>query len=90
VSDSFNDYASKVVRALRKSFIRAEADLSSETLSKKIRNASALKVPNVVVVGERERSQGKVTLRRHGKKEQAEMDLDALVSLLSDEIRLRR
>jgi threonyl-tRNA synthetase len=90
VSDSFNEYAASVVKALRRSFIRAEADLSSETLQKKIRNASVLKIPNVIVVGERERSQNKVMLRKHGKKEQEEMGLDSLVNILSDEIKSRR
>jgi threonyl-tRNA synthetase len=90
VSDSFNEYAASVVKALRRSFIRAEADLSSETLQKKIRNASVLKIPNVVIIGERERSQNKVMLRKHGKKEQEEMGLDSLVSMLSDEIKKRQ
>lgn len=73
VSDRFNDYGFKLVDELRGKFVRAELDPSNETMGKKIRNASKAKIPNVLVIGEREAADGTVTLRRFGKEEQQTM-----------------
>jgi threonyl-tRNA synthetase len=89
VAERFNGYASEIVERLRGELVRAEADLGPETLQKKIRSASLLKVPNVLVVGEREQTARGVTLRRHGVKEQESMGLDAFVAQIREEIRLR-
>ena len=67
------DYASKVAEILHGRLVRVEVDPSSDTLQKKIRNASAMKIPNLLIVGEREKSEGRVTLRRRGHKEQLSM-----------------
>jgi threonyl-tRNA synthetase len=75
VSDKFDDYARRVVDGLRAQFVRAELDASSETLNKKIRNAVTAKIPNVIVVGEREVETESVTLRRYGEREQQSMPL---------------
>jgi threonyl-tRNA synthetase len=45
-------------------------DDSSETLGKKIRNASKQKIPHVLVIGEKEQASDSVTLRRYGVEEQ--------------------
>jgi threonyl-tRNA synthetase len=73
VADRFNDYADKVVRELRGHMIRAEVEWSSDTLGKKIRNASKAKVPNALIIGEREAEDGTITLRRYGSREQQTM-----------------
>jgi threonyl-tRNA synthetase len=73
VADVFAPYAAKLVEDLRGSFVRAEADLSSDTLNKRIRNAVTSKIPNVLVVGEREQSDQSVTLRRYGSRDQEAM-----------------
>ncbi|MEE2828147.1 MAG: threonine--tRNA ligase, partial [Myxococcota bacterium] len=70
VAEPFANYASKLVEALRGDFVRAEADLSTETLNKRIRNAVTRKIPNVLVVGGREQEEETVTLRRYGSREQ--------------------
>ena len=75
VADVFNDYALKIVNRLRGQFVRAEADLSHDTLNKRIRNAVTSKIPNLLVVGERERDEGTVTLRRYGSRDQTTMPL---------------
>ena len=70
VSDRFNEYAEKLVATLRGQFVRAELDHSNERINKKIRNAVTHKIPNLLIVGEREEEQGTVTLRRYGVREQ--------------------
>jgi threonyl-tRNA synthetase len=75
IAEVFQGYAQKVVDRLRNNFVRAEVDTSSDTLNKRIRNAVTSKIPNVLVVGEREQSSETVTLRRYGSREQESMPL---------------
>ena len=89
VSDNFREYGEAIVARLRKSFVRAELDQSSETVGKKIRGAVTHKIPNIVVVGEREQSETAVTLRRYGSQAQTSMSLDAFEADLLDRIRTR-
>ena len=89
VSDAFTDYAEAVVKRLRKRFVRAEVDRSSETMGKKIRTAATEKVPNVLVVGEREQADATVTLRRYGSRDSTAMPLDAFEADLLRRIRER-
>ncbi len=70
VGAQFNEYAQKLEAALRNELVRASADLANETLNKRIRNAETSKVPNMLVVGEREQQTESVTLRRYGSREQ--------------------
>lgn len=89
VSDSFREYGEAIVKRLRKNFVRAELDESSETVGKKIRSAVTHKIPNILVVGEREQQDGSVTLRRYGSREQTSMSLDAFEADLLERIRAR-
>jgi threonyl-tRNA synthetase len=73
VADAFNEYGSKLVATLRDKFVRAELESSHETLNKKVRNAVTEKIPNVLVIGEREAADGTVTLRRYGDPKQETM-----------------
>jgi threonyl-tRNA synthetase len=65
VSEKFTDYAMKIKDALRDDLIRAECDLSAESLNKKIRNNVTHKIPNILVVGGRDQESESVTWRRY-------------------------
>lgn len=65
ISETFADYAHSLANQLRENLIRAEVDDSAESLNKRIRLASKAKYPNVWIVGEKERDEGKVTWRRY-------------------------
>ena len=70
VSEKIDGYAKNLVCQLRDHFVRAELASSSDTVSKKIRQGTVQKIPNLLVVGEREREDGTVTLRRYGHERQ--------------------
>ena len=70
VSDQFQEYGRKIVDALRSRFIRAELAEESDTVSKKIREATVRKIPNLLVIGKQEEQEQTVTLRRYGVREQ--------------------
>lgn len=80
VSDRFNAYGKRVVEALRGVFIRAEADLSPDTLQKKVRSASVMKIPNIAVIGEREEANQSVSVRKHGRRDQEVLSIDSFIS----------
>ncbi len=82
VADAFVEYGQKLVEALRNDFVRVELDDSSDTLNKKVRNAVTQKIPNVCVLGEREASDGTVTLRRYGEQRQETMPFDTFAARL--------
>ena len=66
VSEKYEEYAEKVCNSLKNSDIRASIDSRNETLGKRIREISLLRVPLLVIVGEKEQSEGTVSVRREG------------------------
>jgi threonyl-tRNA synthetase len=65
IADRHADYAREVERELRSAGVRAESDLRSESVGKKIRDAELDKVPYMLVVGDKERESQTVSARRH-------------------------
>ena len=76
VSEQFQPYGKKVVDRLRQHFVRAELGSSGDTVSKKVREGTIRKIPNLLVVGQREEEEQTVTLRRYGVREQLSLSLD--------------
>jgi threonyl-tRNA synthetase len=66
VADRHNAYAESVVADLRGAGLRAEADLRSESVGKKIAENEHLRLPCILVVGDREAEAGTVSVRRRG------------------------
>jgi len=89
VSNQYDEYAKGIVRRLRNRFIRAELASSNETLPKKIREGTVRKIPNLLIIGEREVADATVTLRRYGHKDQHTMTVDAFEAALVSTIQSR-
>ena len=89
VSEQFDKYGEEIVAELRQNFVRAEMAPSNDTLPKKIRSGTTKKIPNLLIVGEREVADGTVTLRRYGQNKQETMDSDLFVERLVDAIKRR-
>ncbi len=83
VADRHAPYAEEVRAVLEAAGLRAETDLRTESVSKKIRDGEVQKVPFLLVVGDREVEQGTVTLRTRGSKDTASLALAAAVEDLS-------
>ena len=66
ISEKFADYAEKVCELLKNSEIRASVDSRNETLGKRIREISLLRVPVIAIVGEKEVAEGRVSFRQKG------------------------
>ena len=78
ISEKYADYAKKVCELLNNSEIRASVDARNETLGKRIREISLLRVPVLAIVGEKEVAEGTVSVRRNGT-DQGSMSLEAFV-----------
>ena len=89
ISDKFLDYAQSVTAALRKAGIRVELDDRSEKIGKKIRDTELLKVPYMLIIGEKEMTEGKVAVRRQGKGDLGAVSLQEFVDNATREIRER-
>jgi threonyl-tRNA synthetase len=84
VSDRFNDYGASVLGQLRAGGARSELDDRSESVGRKIREAELLKIPYMLVVGEREQGEGAVSVREHGGAEPGSMPVAGFLERLKD------
>ncbi|HAF84856.1 MAG TPA: threonine--tRNA ligase [Sphaerochaeta sp.] len=70
VGENFFNYAKELEKRLRKEGFRVSADLGDDRMNAKIRNAQQLKIPYMVIIGEREAEGDLVSVRyRSGKQE---------------------
>jgi threonyl-tRNA synthetase len=90
ISDKFMDYANIVLAKLKKSHIRAEIDDRNEKIGKKIRDTELMKVPYMLVIGEKEINEGKIAIRRQGKGDLGAKEVDVFISELYSEISERK
>ncbi|MBQ1718156.1 MAG: threonine--tRNA ligase [Bacteroidales bacterium] len=85
ISEKYADYAEKVCSLLKNSDIRASIDSRNETLGKRIREISLLRVPLIAIVGEKEASEGTVSVRREGV-DQGSMTMEQFVQYINSAI----
>ena len=78
VSEKYAEYAEKVCGLLKNSDIRASIDGRNETLGKRIREVALLRVPVLVIVGEKEVADGTVSVRQEGI-DKGSMTLDGFI-----------
>lgn len=90
ISDKFLDYAKEVEKRLRKAGVRTEIDDRQEKIGKKIRDTELMKVPYMLVVGEKEMNENKVSVRRQGQGDMGAQDVAGFVDMISDEITNRK
>jgi threonyl-tRNA synthetase len=90
ISDKFLDYAKSVADKLKKSDIRAEVDDRNEKIGKKIRDTELMRVPYMLVVGEKEMNENKVAVRRQGKGDLGVKGVDDFVNEITVEFEERK
>lgn len=90
ISDKFLDYANSVSDKLKKADIRCEVDDRSEKIGKKIRDTELLKVPYMLVVGEKEVNENKVAVRRQGKGDVGVKSVDDFLNEIVEEVKERK
>ena len=86
ISEKFSDYAKQVVQRLTQAGLRCEADLRSDKIGYKIREAQMEKVPYMLVVGQKEADSGSVAVRRRDEGDLGAMPLDAFLDKVAQEL----
>ena len=90
VAPELYDYAESLRAQLHEMFVRVEVDDSTDSLNKKIRNAATAKIPNVLIVGGREKENEAITHRRYGVEKQETVPFAEFKDWISAEILQRR
>jgi threonyl-tRNA synthetase len=90
ISEKTNEYAAKVAQQLKDAGMRVEANLGSEKIGAKIRDATMQKVPYMLVVGEKEAAEEKVALRHRTEGDKGTVGVQELIERLTGEIRDRK
>lgn len=85
ISERFNEYAGKVFEQLKAVDIRGILDDRDEKIGRKIRDAEVKKIPYMLIVGEREAAEDKVSIRRHGQGDQGSVSLPDFVNAFKTE-----
>ena len=86
ITESQADYAASVAKTLQKQGVRIESDLRNEKITRKIREHSMQKVPYILVVGDKEKANGAVSVRARGNLDLGVMPLDDFAAKLADDI----
>ena len=84
VAEPFNDYAREVAQELSRRKIRVECDLSEDRMNAKIRNAQKQKIPYMLILGEKERANGSVSLRKRNGEQVNQMTVEGLIDLVDE------
>lgn len=90
ISDKFLPYAKEVQVKLRGVGVRVEIDDRNEKIGKKIREAELSRVPYMLVVGEKEMNEGRLSVRRQGKGDAGSLSVEEFIGMIVDEIRNRK
>ena len=80
-----DDYAKEIIGLLEEAGIRCHADIRNEKISYKVREHSSAKVPVIMALGQREKDNRTVSIRRIGSDKTETMDLKEALKILSIE-----
>ncbi len=86
ISDKFLPYAKNVLSQLKNNDIRAEIDDRNEKIGKKIRDAELAKIPLMLIIGEKEVAENKVSVRRQGKGDEGVKNLEEFIEMVNQEV----
>ena len=87
ISEKYHDYAEKVLKFLNNYDIRTLIDSRNEKIGKKIRDNELKRIPYLLVVGEKEESEGTVAVRRQGEGDQGTMKLEEFRDYILNEVK---
>lgn len=86
ISEKYEDYANEVFLTLQEEDIRGYVDHRDEKIGRKIRDAEVNKLPLMLIVGEKEAEEGKVSVRRKGEGDLGSMTIEEFIAFAKTEI----
>ena len=89
ISEKYHEYASSILKQLKAEGIRAEIDTRAEKIGYKIREARNERVPYMLIIGEKEEEQNKVSLRSRNLGDEGIISLEDFISRVKAEVAAR-
>ena len=86
LSEHFNEYAKEVLKLLKNYDIRGLVDERAEKVGRKIRDAELNKIPFMLIVGEKEANENKISVRQQGKGDIGTYSIDEFSKIINDNI----
>jgi threonyl-tRNA synthetase len=86
ISEKYAEYAQEVYSELEEIDIRGIVDHRDEKIGRKIRDAEVKKIPFMLIVGEKEQEEGKVSIRKHGQGDLGSMTINEFIELFKAEL----
>mgnify|MGYP001604606479 FL=1 len=86
ISDKQLEYATEIVAGLREADIRVELNGDNEKIGKKIRDSEMMKVPYLVILGDKEIEAKKIAVRKRGGEDLGQLELESWIKTLKQEI----
>jgi threonyl-tRNA synthetase len=86
ISEKYEKYTEKVLNLLENNEIRALVDNRNETIGKKIREAEMQKHPFMIIIGENEERENKISVRQHGGDDLGMISIEAFSEIVKTEI----
>jgi threonyl-tRNA synthetase len=86
ISEKYQDYANDVFLQLQEADVRGYADHRDEKIGRKIRDAEVNKLPYMLIVGDKEQEEGKVSVRRKGQGDLGQMSLEEFITHFKAEV----
>lgn len=86
VAEVANEYASEIEKKLRGEGIRVKSDLSNDRMNAKIRKAQQMKIPYMLVLGEKEMANKTVSVRYRNGKQKFGLSYDEFISEIKEVI----
>ena len=84
ISEKYNDYANEVARQLNVADVRAQVDDRNEKIGRKIRDNELKRIPYLLIVGEKEAEEGKVSVRAQGEGDKGQMTIAEFAAFMKE------
>ncbi len=86
ISDKYADYCQSILNELKNHEIRSTIDLRAEKIGRKIRDAETMKIPYMLIIGEKEVENKTLSVRKHGKGDIGKMSLNEFIEQITPEL----
>lgn len=87
ISEKYEKYSEKVLNSLENDEIRALVDHRNETIGKKIRESEMQKHPYMIIIGEQEEQEGKISVRQHGGADLGMISVEDFSQIIKEDIK---
>ncbi|MEW8540366.1 MAG: threonine--tRNA ligase [Candidatus Thiodiazotropha endolucinida] len=89
ITDRQGEYVKKCLKSLHDNGFRVESDLRNEKIGFKIREHTLMRVPYLLVIGDREMEEGTVAVRTRGGEDLGAMPIEAFIDRMKSEVTQR-